>query len=80
MAGATGGEHGNDGRGREGDLRFGGGLAPRNQAEPMTRFSSINVDKRRPPREFKERPAPRRSRYGTFNRRKIQSTLTEDNR
>ena len=33
-------------------------------------FSSINVDKRRPPCEFKERPAPRRSRYGTFNRRK----------
>ena len=34
------------------------------------RLSSIIVDKRRPPREFKERPAPRRSRYGTFNRRK----------
>ena len=33
-------------------------------------FSSINVDKRRPLCEFKERPAPRRSRYGTFNRRK----------
>ena len=33
-------------------------------------LSSIIVDKRRPPREFKERPAPRRSRYGTFNRRK----------
>ena len=34
------------------------------------RLSSIIVDKRRPPREFKERPAPRRSRYGTFSRRK----------
>ena len=42
-------------------------------------LSSINVDKRRPPREFKERPAPRCSPDGTFNRRKIQSTLTEDN-
>ena len=33
-------------------------------------LSSIIVDKRRTPREFKERPAPRRSRYGTFKRRK----------
>ena len=46
MVGATGG-------GREGDLRCVWELAPRNQAEPMTRFSSINVDKRRPPASSK---------------------------
>ena len=33
-------------------------------------LSSIKVDKRGPPRESKERPAPRRSPDGTFKRRK----------
>ena len=33
-------------------------------------LSSVKVDKRGPPREFKERPAPRRSPDGTFKRRK----------